>query len=1035
MPHESTNLHSNAQIYNTRFGDSVQKLCLATLLSIISCIVISSAKAETGAVELKNSPASSRGRIDILTPQGVVVAKLKGFIKPGPLFVTPDGSIIAPDPLARKIHLISTSGDSFSITRTWQLPEDLPYLIGAFPDDSGALILADGLKGIARLLPDSSLQPFSKPLTEQIPLSTAAVLPDRRILVSRSDAKDASGSVYIFNPQDSSWRPLNIETLPNEEKLIPNALTAVGNSVYLWRVGQAFAVEGTVSGDTFNPSRTFHMPPVHLLTQSSADGVISSALDGPISQLSPDGEKISSFQFFVQPISLAFLSSKQLLVVAYEHPQGESWPEIQDKIFGHQERSFDWNIFFLWTGSSAAVALVWAFLALYFSRSRPVAVPAAPQLESNHSSRPALLYLLLAMATCSLGLYLAWNAHQTLLAGADRNAWLPGYLLGAGLVALSVEVWRRCSPGSDEPNTFSKMIRTPAVQFSWFFLFPLISIGLFSTYVYSMGIERSFNGLRESVFFSGIIFALSIVLVEGIQCRKSLSRFIRQEWFFFGLPLAVGSVTFFYRLVAVPYNGHFDFTLNSFFAGQFLRGVVEGGWDWGYVPGPVLGTLPEMLGLLLGGFSPLGYRLGNSLFNLTGIFAVYLLGRTYRNPRVGCWAAVALAGNIPFIHFGRLQSNGAAATTALWALALFAVALKQKRISLWVLVGLASGYSFYEWPVARVGFTAVGCAYALILLRYPLTQIRQAPQLLGGLLSFLLMISPLIIMWEVYPQRFMPRAGAAIDGIMWEGGWLRAAAEHPTLQLLYRSFGWLFSEVDRSSQGSLSPGFNSIEAVLFACGCLILLVEGFSFNVILGISLLIPFLVCGAWSIGPPWYTRLLPTVPMACVLVARALEGLHNLLFGRKVLFWGVFGVLTCLLIVVSPYQNFDRYVDHETHRSGTRYLPHPMVAIGRKLHQVGPEPSYVLLASGERMWRLRDLAHFGVMLPYIHDLRIKESYDLEEELSVSSGTSKAFIVQLKRRDADLPVILKSYPKALVESIKDLNGDPVALLVMVRVP
>ena len=255
------------------------------------------------------------------------------------------------------------------------------------------------------------------------------------------------------------------------------------------------------------------------------------------------------------------------------------------------------------------------------------------------------------------------------------------------------------------------------------------------------------------------------------------------------------------------------------------------------------------------------------------------------------------------------------------------------------------------------------------------------------------------------------------------------------MQLLYQSFGWLFSEVDRSSQGTISPGFNSIEAILFACGCVILLIEGFSFNVILGVFLLLTFLVCGGWTIGPPWYTRLLPTVPVACVLIGRTLEGLHNFLSGRKRLFWAVFGASACLLIVVSPYQNFDRYVDHETHRSGNRYLPHPMVAIGRKLHQVGPEPSYVLLASGEHMWQLRALAHFGVMLPYIHDLRIKESYDLEEELSVSPGTSKAFIVQLKRRDADLPVILKAYPKALVESIKDLNGEPVALLVMVRVP
>ncbi len=983
-------------------------------------------------VEVRSASADAHGRVDLLNASGETIIRLKGLKKPSALSINSDGSFFVADHGTNEVHLFSNTGENVALARSWKLPESLPYTLGIFPEPSGSLIIADGIGGFLRMGLDSTLTRLAPAPGEKKIFSAVGALPDGRFVISRPDGDSQNSSVYLFNPADGSWQLLKIQNAPDVEPFIPNAVGASQGLVYIWRLGQAAIVECALEGDTLKPVRVLHAPGTQFATAAPNGGAVAVSMDGAVTQLSAADQPLASFPFYVQPTSVGFLPERNLIALAYEHPTGSAWPEIQDQILGQQERPFDWATFRIWVGSASAFALLWSVLTLLVGRSgasAPLAAP--PQPRATVGLRRSVLAL--AIIVSAGGLWLAWTGQTLLLSGVPRSEWLPPYMAGVFLFAISVEAWRRLSPPSDEPERFTPMMRGHIPVCSWLYMVPTLAIGGLAAYVYQMGIDRAFFGIRESAFCAGLILVVAMVAVEAIQCRRELLQFVKKEWLLFGFPLAVGGVTFFYRLLDVPYNCHFDFTLNSFFAAQFLRGRVDGGWDWGYVPGPAFGTLPEMIGLLIGGFTPFGYRVGNSLFNVTGLFAVYLLGRTYRNPRVGFWAALILAGNIPFIHFGRLQSNGSSATIALWTLALFALALKHKRISLWTLVGLASGFSFYQWPVARVGFTAVGCTYALILLRYPVTQLRQSRQLLAGLFTFLLMIAPLIIMWQMYPQRFMPRAGASISGVTWEGGWLRAAAEHPTLQLLYRSFAWLFNEPDRSSQGTIGPGFNSLEAVLFAGGCAVLLIEGVTFNVLLAIFLLITFFVCGAFAVGPPWYTRLLPTAPIACLLVGRAIEGLHNFASSRRLLSRWLVPLSGAVVIGLSTVPNLQKYIAHETHTGGGRYISHPMVAIGRRIHAIGPEPTYVLLARGERLWIIKDMSQFGVMLPYVHGFRIKESYDLEDELQVPPGTSKGFIVQLKRKDIDLPVILRAYPGTSVETITDNSGDPVALLVLVK--
>lgn len=1006
--------------------------CLALLAAILCWLSASVSLAQPVEIKVKPPSATARGRVELLNSAGDAVMRFTGLSKPQALSLNPDGSFFLADPVANEISLFGDGGAGLAVLQSWKLPESFPYLLAIFREPSGSLLMADGIAGFLRLNPDGSVTRLPRAPGEKKVFSAAGALPDGRFIISRPDASDPNSSIYIFNPANSSWKLMQIEQLGSEASLIPNAVSSSGESVYIWRVGQSPVVEGTLTGENFKPVRAFHPPAPQFAAATLNGGIVSVSMEGAVIELSRDDQTLSTFQFYVQPTTVRFLADRKLIVMSYEHPATSSWPEIQDQILGQEERPFNWATFRVWVGSAAAAALVWLISILIFGRCSPGA-PTPQAAEKRGTPRSRAIVLPLSILASAGGLWMAWRGQQILLSGEPRSVWLPCYMAGAILVAISVETWRRLSPAPDEPARFTQMMRAPIPTCSWLFMLPTLAIAAIAVYLYQMGIERSYFGVRESAFCAALVLVLAVVVAEAIQCRAELLRFVKQEYFLFGLPLAVGAVTFFYRLLDVPYNCHFDFTLNSFFAAQFLRGRVDGGWDWGYVPSPAFGTLPEMIGLLIGGFTPLGYRVGNSLFNISGIFAAYLLGKTYRNPRVGFWAALALAGNIPFIHFGRLQSNGSSATIALWTLTLFALALKHKRVSLWTLAGLASGFSFYQWPVARVGFTAVGCVYALILLRYPMTQLRQSRQLLTGLVTFLLMIAPLIIMWQVYPQRFMPRAGASITGVAWEGGWLRAAAEHPTLQLLYRSFAWLFNEVDRSSQGTIGPGFNALEAVLFACGCVVLLIEGVSFNVLLGVFLLITFLVCGAFAVGPPWYTRLLPTAPVACILLGRTIEGLHNFSAGRRWLFRSLLPLSGLALIALSALPNFQKYVAHETHTAGTRYVSHPMVAIARKIHATGPETTYIFLARGERAWILKDMSQFGVMLPYVHGFRIKEVYDIQEELQVPPGTSKGFLVQLKRKDLDLPIILQAYPGSPVETIIDNMGEPIALLVLVR--
>lgn len=989
-------------------------------------------RAEERVVRLKEATSNARGQIAIVTPDGERKIRITGFFKPEALSYTRDGRILVSDSVSREVVSITDNLGSFALEHTWKLPAEAAE--SALIDSSSReeLLVIDK-RGRLYRFSGSHIIDQSQPPAGISRVAGGVVLPDGTIVILRAEAQDIAHSLYTIQAGHSDWTPLSVSGVDPAEAIVPSGIAALGNAIYLWRGGDSRIVYGLKDGDLLNLSGKLSYPQPALVVPDSQGGVSVVSLNAKVSRFNSNSELLSEIQFINLPLSAAFDADRNALLLAHEYPVSEQWPQFRNRAFSNQEHPFAWDKFSPIALLALAFSMVWGAFSVRWGYERPQVQSVDLTFEKTRKQGWSILLALFLLLGALYGFYLAWSAQELLLLGLGKDAWLLPYLAGAVVVGLSCEVWRRWQKVGDEPKRFVEVLKEPAPALGLAYLLPLVGIAALSAVIYRMGLDRQYNGgYREAFFFAGIELALSLLIVDAWVCRRALVDWFRREWPFFIVPLLIGIFTLFFRLEDVPYNVHFDFTSHVFIAEQFLRGNKDGWWDWGFVPAPVIGSIPEILGLVLAGYNPFGYRFGSALFNLSAVLAVYLIGRVYRNPRVGFWAATILAGNTAFIHFGRLMSNGAAATIALWTIAGLTLALKYKRSSLWLFTGLVAGFAFYQWPVARVGVAAAGLMYLLVFLRLPVKQFKQLPHHLFGLAGFVLLVAPLICIWIAYPERFMPRTGESLTGVNLRLSNFSVDTSSNSLNLFFRSLGWIFSEYDRSSQGSVSPGFNSLEAVLFACGLVIMCVEGLSINILIGLMLVVTLLVCGAWAVGPPWYTRVLPSAPMACLIIARALEGLHNfVILGKKRVFWAVFVLISLGLLVISPYQNFKRYYNYETAVVRRNNL-YPMNTIGRAIDRIGPEYSYVFLLLGEPQWRFTDVSSFAHMFPYISNLKLRESFDVNGELPVPADTPTAFLVQLKRFDLDLAVIKKHHPDAEVVPVEDINHDKVAYLVLV---
>ena len=237
------------------------------------------------------------------------------------------------------------------------------------------------------------------------------------------------------------------------------------------------------------------------------------------------------------------------------------------------------------------------------------------------------------------------------------------------------------------------------------------------------------------------------------------------------------------------------------------------------------------------------------------------------------------------------------------------------------------------------------------------------------------------------------------------------------------SVGWFFATPDQSSQGSMSPALNTAEAVLLVAGVAVALAAGFSLNVLLLLYVALVVLVLGAFAGSPPWYTRMLPSLPIACVFMGAASAAMLDALrLPGPRLRAAALAAAAAACLALSPAENLQRYVAYETRQR-------PMweaTALGRRLRTIGPGRTVYIVTTGRSDWSLNVNGErpprLGEMLPFVWRLHLVEIRELEETGALAAGP-KAIVVPKERVATDLPRLLAAWPQARVESLPGVNG------------
>lgn len=1007
-------------------------LCLVLVLA--SCVFPKVAEAQEAFREpeiIQLYPASDgRGEVALLDTAGQVLSRIRGFKSVAALEVAGANQLLVVDEGRREILLLDISERVPKVSQTWSLPESATSVVGVTPLPGDSVVVLDRAKGPIRVGGDST-QTLISGANLPSRFDTIALFPDGRLVVGGDVGEGSPCSLYLVDPQSWQVSPLELSSsFLRDGKPARVRLVRSLSGVYSHYPSSHEVCEVTLSGNTLSSSQCLRLPHAPaLLARDSSDSFISLVSHGFLSryQISQGREKQITLEFI--PLAMVFEPTRGVLVAGHQRAQVAYWPD--PKLYAKDPAQIpDW-------GKIATYAVL-AFLATLFvyavlnhfappagglGVSSPTAIPLTNPL------RPPSVLVGVAVL---ISLEVTRRAYAQLF--VDEHLLMAGiwFMLGAVLFAVVTKWWYRRSSHT-EPQIFALPLSsaTGGAFPRGFSVIAASALLALSVYIEEMRRADFLLTYKTTLWFCALAIAFAWLCLDIFVRRAATLRVLKEEWFFILFPLGVGCFTFFYHLTTVPVNTHFDFGIPGLWAWQVATGRVVDIFQIGYTPVPVFGLLPDILGMFLFGGTPLGYRFGPALYGLSGLIPLYILGREYRGKWVGLWSALFLAGNTAYIHFSRLSTAGAAITSLFWVLAFFVIAWRYNWASLWVMTGILGGFSMYQWPVARVGMASVVLAVILISLRHPKLIMSRWRGYWLGLVGFVVMIAPLIWGWRMYPSLMFPRAGS-IDPIVSPYSGILGLLHTTFGPQFFRCLGWFFFERDHSSQGSMFPCLNEFEAILCIFGFALFLFSGRSVNVLLGALLLVTVIIGGSLT-RTAWYTRLLPTVAVSAVACAQATEVFRQAFASLGKRASVISGVLMIALVTfASPVSNLKTYLRFES-GAGREYLMEPMVGIAKKIWEMGPEYKYGLVVIGSPTWSIK--SSHPRMLPFIMERTIRDFVELDSEALKEITEPYVFFVQAQRVDRDVPVLLRRFPGARVDTIEDLRGRLIAKAVIVNAP
>ena len=978
------------------------------------------------------SQSEGREEVALTDLSGVVRTRIRGLEKLSHIeFVAPSRLLIV-DQGRREILLLRVGSTQIEQLRSWPLLEQMEGVVGAVLLESGTFLVLDRSAGLVRLDPTPHVIPLSGP---KIPRMFRSILRtmDGRLIITGGDEEGAPSGFFVLDPSANGITPIEVSPdlldtgTPKHSSILQSS-----QGLILWSKSKPEICAISFEGNAFTRRECRRLPDVPVfIFPDLVGGFVSLVEHGYFVRYDEKLNKVGQFGVEVSPRIWAMGGESDQLVLGYQRVQGEIWPD--PKLTAKtKEVPLDWTF----VGKvSLGVFLVAILVFLVLQRaSKGGRDDGDSQGTASKSSlkepggRSPTLWMWMVMVSagalaclCQRELFLQQNLVRLGLTYS-----------GAALVfATTLQRWRKKALGQEPPMFGLQIPRHDSKTPASFVVLVVVATMTLSWLIVGIRIDPLLLTKKVAMWFGAITLLFSLSIADAYSFRHSLRALLKREWGFLLMICFVTSATLFYDLVAVPINTHFDFAVPALWAWRIATGIEPDFWINGYTPVPAAGLFPDILAVLALGPTPFAFRFGPALFALLGVLAVYFLGRAYRGPWLGFWAALFTAGNVVYIHFARMSTNGTAHVVAFFVITFFVLAWKYNLPSLWAFLGFWVGMSMYEWPAPRTASAAIALCTICALLRYPRAVLSRYAGFAIALAGFVVMISPLIQGWIVYPGNIFPRAGS-MDPIPSPYPGILGKLHSAFGPQFFKCFGWFFFEADHSSQGSVSPGLNAFEAVVCAIGFSILLLEGLSLNFLLWVFMLITLVIGGSFT-RTPWHTRLLTTALVAVIAMGRTLDGLREAFvsYGKRVGSFFAWGV-SAVVILASPVINLDTYIKYERGAVRTNLMD-PMTAIGRKIYEKGPDYEYLLVTIGDSSWRLR--AARQRMFPYIMERRIRELVEVDSEVLNEISGAVVFFVKEERFDKEGTLILKRFPSARVEKIEGLQGEEIGRAITVDAP
>jgi len=999
------------------FLQNVARVFLIIWLSqiVLKSIALADSPKTPKVVQIYSDSQINSGEVDLVNSNGKIITRYTGFGLPVHMHMDASADVIVLDQLRAIIIQFDRDG---SIIHEWKLPPNCNKAQRFELLENGNILVAAGPYGAFELNKNSDVvwkTPSPAPksgVTGILRLSDGSTVLTVRFLergipiLFGVDSSGKSSGALNFNPPQHSRR-LTASIATNTER----------NQMLLWDDSWAeiyklsFHSLKDITQTVISQSRPYKV------SANGRDDLLIIREDFSVA-LVRNGEEISRFKFLYPPTAAITDAIEGQYFIAFNRLEDAEWPQSYLSKFGSY--AFDWDTFYFW----CFAAFIGVIKILLFRLKIPnygIQTKIDEEQQKRVFTTPSggeILHKIPLMILFGCGLYLAYSNQP----GIDSN-FISGfptkYLVGLSIfIVTGLFLIGR--------GAKDRQIATESLNYSnecklLFSLVVLVSL-LLSALLF---IWRSSNVNyvhQVGAWVTSISLLLSVAMPLPNKLRKI--NFSPTDFALLTIPLLIASFTIFYRLMDVPSYYHFDFTYYILMALHLVEGRIPDIWNFGFVPAPIIGLLPHVAVMEFLGRDPLMFRIGSAVVGVIGIVIIYLLGRFWRDRTTGLLAAVLLAGNISYIHFSRLPTAGEAALISLVVIASYCAAWRKCSPRWWILTGLACGASFYLWPVARVGAITVFLNWTLFLIVSPRRTLRQwyGPLLL--IASFVVVITPLVPLWLMSPTSAFPRVQESMLIYDVTSGQINFTALIDSLGTpLMQTINWFFYGADHSSQGSVSPGLNFFESSFFILGLFFLLLRPNFIRITFLVQLTVVFLICGTWADAPPWGTRLLPIMPIACLLIGGVLSELARSVrafipIGKQV----SLSIVLAATIVCSPIINFKTYLEYEMHRPLNRMGE--ISLLGKGLHKLPLEKQLFLVITERFDWSLRDGGRLGELIPYILNRKVMEVRDLSSSLPIKTPIPTVFIIQATRVLQDYASIKAVYPNARLEEVKDVNGD-----------